>query len=508
MSSSSSKLLLGLTASLVAYRLLAKWRTWRSIGKHPGNFLTFGFGNLFAVFALPPIRWISPGTNFFWNEKHAPFKKYGWDIFSSFSIWPGGLQYIIADAAAIQEVAASRTRFRKPVELYEPVLNIFGANILSSEGEEWKRFKKIVSPAFSERNSRLVWDGTTQVVAQLFSDEWGNKDRVTLDDVAKDLTFPIALAVISAAGGLPQYFFCGFGQPISWKDEDHCPPGHRVSFKQALQIAAQNLVVRAAFPKVIHKSVPSLRKIDLAYEELESYMRGLIRERLDSTDKVDRNDLLSLLVEHSNEGTQGKSLTDEEVMGNVFVFLMAGHEGSEETAALTLSFAFALLALYPEEQEAVYQEIKSDTNLPASEVPKVANEDTTLTTGNLAGESKTIPVPKGTRVSFSLPGIHYNPRYWTDPHEFKPGRFLDPNWPRDAFIPFSAGHRACIGRRFFEVEAIAVMVMVLSRYKIIVKEDPRFAAETWEEKRARVLACKATGVTLSPKRVPLTFIKR
>ncbi|EAU86315.2 614/534 cytochrome P450 [Coprinopsis cinerea okayama7 len=498
---SSSSLLLGLTASLVAYRLLALWKARRSISYHPGNFLTFGFGNLFAAFALPPIKWISPGTNFFWDEKHAPFERYGWDIFSSFSIWPGGLQLIVADAAVIkvrpsssllpgqslirtsQEVSSSRTRFRKPIELYGPV-NIFGDNILSSEGEEWKRFKKIVSPAFSERNNRLVWEETIQVLAQLFSDVWENKDRVTIDNT-KDLTFPIALFVIGAAG---------FGRKISWKEEDNCPPGHAMSFKQALHIAAENIVVRAAFPGFIRKLVPSLRKINLAYEELGLYMQDLIRERLDSAEKAEKHDLLSLLVEHSDEDKENP-LTDQEVMGNIFLFLVAGHE----TTAQTLCFAFALLALYPEEQDALYQEIKTfvpDATLPASEVPKVATEDTVLTTGNLAGESKTIPVPKGTRISFSLPGVHHNPRYWPDPLEFKPSRFLDPNWPRDAFVPFSAGHRSCIGRRFFEVEAVATMVMLLSRYKITVKEEPQFAGETWEEKKARVLATRA-GATLT-----------
>jgi len=42
--------------------------------------------------------------------------------------------------------------------------------------------------------------------------------------------------------------------------------------------------------------------------------------------------------------------------------------------------------------------------------------------------------------------IHSIARYWEDPHTFKPERFLK-DWPRDAFLPFSAGARACIGRK-------------------------------------------------------------
>lgn len=49
----------------------------------------------------------------------------------------------------MQEVATSRAKFPKPLNLYE-VLAIFGKNIVVSEGEEWKKYRKIAAPAFSE----------------------------------------------------------------------------------------------------------------------------------------------------------------------------------------------------------------------------------------------------------------------------------------------------------------------------------------------------------------------
>ena len=97
-------------------------------------------------------------------------------------------------------------------------------------------------------------------------------------------------------------------------------------------------------------------------------------------------------------------------------------------------------------------------------IPKVAAEDTTLVATNSQGERKTIPVEKGTFVLFNPSGLHYNrkvyiscwvtllnilhylARYWEDPHSFKPDRFLK-DWPRDAFLSFSAGARACLGRK-------------------------------------------------------------
>ena len=77
-------------------------------------------------------------------------------------------------------------------------------------------------------------------------------------------------------------------------------------------------------------------------------------------------------------------------------------------------------------------------------------------------------------------------RYWDDPGAFKPERFLG-NYPRDAFIPFSGGPRGCIGRGFAETEAVAVLSMIVSRYTIGVREEPQFAGETFEQRKARLL---------------------
>ena len=99
----------------------------------------------------------------------------------------------------------------------------------------------------------------------------------------------------------------------------------------------------------------------------------------------------------------------------------------------------------------------------ATGIPKVAAEDTSIVAGNDRGEKKAIPILKGTGIFIDIIGTHYNrtylvfslmfglyknftkqnifsARYWDDPHTFKPSRFLK-DWPRDAFVPFSAGER-------------------------------------------------------------------
>jgi len=94
---------------------------------------------------------------------------------------------------------------------------------------------------------------------------------------------------------------------------------------------------------------------------------------------------------------------------------------------------------------------------------KYSAEDATVVIGNGADETIALPVPVGTEIAIDVTGLHYNrespcpadlvrwfteshvARYWEDPFTFKPERFMG-EWDKDAFVPFSGGARACIGR--------------------------------------------------------------
>ena len=109
---------------------------------------------------------------------------------------------------------------------------------------------------------------------------------------------------------------------------------------------------------------------------------------------------------------------------------------------------------------------------------------------------------------------------------FKPSRFQG-DWPRDAFLPFSGGVRSCLGRRFAELESTVAIAMIVRKYKITVKEEPRFAGETFQQKFDRVLKNRnrltltwvltavvlivcwlLTGLVVRPLRTPLVFTRR
>lgn len=84
---------------------------------------------------------------------------------------------------------ASRQRFPKPVHLYQGLL-FWGGNIVASEHDEWKRYRKVAGPSFSEPNNRLVWDETVSIMTDLFENVWGDKKEVVYEH-ALDLTMPV-----------------------------------------------------------------------------------------------------------------------------------------------------------------------------------------------------------------------------------------------------------------------------------------------------------------------------
>jgi len=286
------------------------------------------------------------------------------------------------------------------------------------------------------------------------------------------------------------------------------------------------------------------------FHELEAYMGEMIEERQKSlgqpADDADHNksDLFhSLLVASEAEAASGEpALTPRELMGNIFIFLLAGHE----TTAHALAFSFGLLACYPDEQQKLYDHIMSV--VPGGRPPsyedmhsltrplavmyeamrlfppvlgptKKAAQDTTLFTypasqGNSKGanleqdQRRTVIIPKGSIVSIHVAGLHYNPRYWENPYEFRPDRFLG-NYNKDAFAPFAVGPRACLGRRFSETEAVAVITMIVLRYKIELNPSlfTIIPGESPDATRERLLKAQQV-LTLAPENLPLLFRRR
>ena len=164
------------------------------------------------------------------------------------------------------------------------------------------------------------------------------------DVVWQEDSTKLTLSVISEAG---------FGQRFNMFSDDtqtiapeYQAMGIQMSFKEVMEIISNHLLLRITLPRLAYTLFPTkrLQRIDQGFKDFEKYAEHFIQEGK-AQGEEGRKDLLGLLIQNSH-------LSQQDILSNTFIFLVAGHE----TTANTLSFSMGLLALHPDIQEQVYEE--------------------------------------------------------------------------------------------------------------------------------------------------------
>ncbi|KAG8681207.1 hypothetical protein FRC11_001422, partial [Ceratobasidium sp. 423] len=195
------------------------------------------------------------------------------------------------------------------------------------------------------KNNRLVWDTAKGHIKRVF-DSWESKKPTIIHNVKEDLTLPLSLSVISKAG---------YGLDASWVT-NAIPAGHKLTFEDAFLTSCKTLNLPLMLPNWAWGLRKEWRRAKLAHEELRLYLQEMIATRREPKEQekepIDqRHDLLNRLI-HARDDND--TLTEDELIGNMFIFFFGGHETSAHTLAITLS----LLALYPEVQDKLLKQIR------------------------------------------------------------------------------------------------------------------------------------------------------
>ncbi|XP_072052015.1 cytochrome P450 2U1-like [Amphiura filiformis] len=117
--------------------------------------------------------------------------------------------------------------------------------------------------------------------------------------------------------------------------------------------------------------------------------------------------------------------------------------------------------------EAVLLEIQRIRTVEATSFPRVASEDT-----KLAGYD----ILKGTVVVLNHWAVHNDPDVWAKPEEFRPGRFIDDDGKlrhREELMPFSKGHRQCVGENLAKMENFLFFTYILHTFTITKPSDAK-----------------------------------
>ncbi len=270
-------------------------------------------------------------------------------------ISPGKIIYLTADPEAISQMTTRRNDFPKPIEIYKSV-DLFGKNVVSTEGQTWRHHRRITSPPFTEKSNQLVWQESLNQAQSMMSG-WMCRDSVdsgALKSVASE-SMRLSLHVISRAG---------FGVTLKWPHEgstEPVPPGHKLSYKQALETLLSNIIVVMLTPGLILRNSPlKLHKVgQQAYTEWGAYMREMYQEKLQEIkigEKAEGLDLMRALIDGaglSKDPASASAEPNSDILGNAFVFIIAGHE----TAANTIHFSILYLAMHWRSQKHLQEDL-------------------------------------------------------------------------------------------------------------------------------------------------------
>jgi cytochrome P450 len=461
------------------------------------------------------------------------------------------------------------------------------------------------------RWQETIDQGQKMLQSWVKDEEEGKSIERVMDD-----TMRLSLHVISRAG---------FGRRLEWptkdakekidqeyndpskirNEEEGIDEGHTMSYTYAIHCLLDNILAQFLLPRWMISRFPSkrLRKANEAFHEWGNYMKEMVENKkleLAQEKKTDNMDLMGQLVRGQLDGQKVRgtsTLTDEEVLGNMFVFILAGHE----TAANSIHFSLLYLALDTKSQRALQKDLDNifkgkppsewdyDRDLPqlfGGMVGAVMNEELRLVPPvigipkssigdgdhSLTIEGKACRVPDNIQITLATSVSHRNPKYWphskptlpggkpvhplsnldNDLEEFRPQRWLlsedtsiqngganghaAENMPtesigggelginesadtseklykpiRGAYYPFSEGYRSCLGRRFAQVEILAVLAIIFQNYSVeldtkeyatdaeLAKMDADELAEVWQKtaEDARELMLNGMGTVIT-----------
>lgn len=344
---------------------------------------------------------------------------------------------------------------------YKELGRILGKGLLNSEGEFWKKQRKLIQPSFhKQRISEFV-----EIMAQETRKTSENWKKVSSLDISKEM-MRLTFAIV--------------GRTLFRTEVESYAARIEHSLKIALELVTKRIT--RIFPFPFSWPTPENLKLKRALKDMHSVVDELIAERK----KNPSNDLISMLLEVRDEET-GETMSEAQVRDEAITLLLAGHE----TTANALSWGFYLLSKHPEICEKVREEanrVLGDKSPTLEDVQKLTYtrkvldevlrlyppawviERTAMGPDQIGGYD----VETGTNISICIFNIHRNPDFWENPDKFDPDRFDEErsaDRPKYAYLPFGGGPRICIGNIFALTEATLILAMLVKNYKFETVSD-------------------------------------
>ena len=379
---------------------------------------------------------------------------------------------LVNDPEAIREVLVTKNdSFTKSPALRNAKVTL-GEGLLTSEGDFHRRQRRLSQPAFHPQRVASYGDVFVRYADEMTS-KWADGQTLDVHEQMMEVTLRVVAKTLFDAE-LP-------------RDID--------------QIGAAMDVLVKMFRRATHPFGSLLNRLPLPsnfrFLKALSLVHGII-DRFIAEHRgsgVDRGDLLSMLMRAREAGGEvtveaaggnGDGMTDRQLRDEVFTLFTAGHE----TTANALTFTWYLLARHPQVEARLHEEVD---RVLAGRPPTAADVEALPFTRAVLSESMRLYPPAwivtrqathdvevagrriaaGQVVMMSQWVTHHDERWWPQPYQFQPERWLQdpqPERPRYAYFPFGGGARSCIGEFFARMEATLIIAAVARRRRMQLVE--------------------------------------
>ncbi|MEP2530480.1 cytochrome P450 [Shimia sp.] len=357
--------------------------------------------------------------------------------------------------------------FPKSSRISEGLRPLLGESVFLTNGEKWKRQRRIIDPAFEGGRLRdtfpAMWQASEAAVQRLdnFDGQVVEIEQET-SHVAADVIFrtlfsiPIEHEIASAV--FSQFRDYQRSQPIL------------------------NLAAFVPLPRWMPRFFRKDTKATAA--SIRGLIKQLTEERMVAIRDGSAPDDLATKIMTTQDPESGETFDADEMVDQVAIFFLAGHE----TSASALAWALYIMALYPEWQEKIAAEatdLEEDfsavSRLKVSRdvfrevlrlyppVPMMVRQST------CPEQFRDRDIKPGAQMVLSPWHLHRHERLWDNPDGFDPTRWRTENGrkcAREAYIPFSAGSRVCTGAGFAMVEGPLILSMILKHFRITTDGPP------------------------------------
>ena len=345
---------------------------------------------------------------------------------------------------------------------YEALKLVLGMGLLTSEGEFWKKQRRLIQPAFHRKKLAEM----TVIMAEkaaLMKERWVQfAEQGKTVDISSEM-MSVALQVVSSA-----LFSTDVQSAIEQVEE-------------SMNIANEAGINRIRNPFALPTWLPTPRNLKerKAVQKLDDVLMDIINKR--RKDDKQYSDLLGMLMDAVDEET-GEGMTNLQLRDEAMTLFLAGHE----TTANALTWAWHLLSQNRDKEQKLHEELD---RVLRGRIPSFEDLSQLTYTRQVIDEALRLyppawligrnnihddviggcAVPAGTNLLMCPYSVHRDPRYWEQPNEFIPERFETGKLegkPKFAYFPFGGGPRLCIGNNFALMEMQIIVATLGSSFQL------------------------------------------